>query len=164
MTELMFGRELELYSPLRPDELRDRINGSTGSMFWPFQVHKIVGGISLGWMRLRYQSSPFEYNAKPVLSGRMQADLSGTRIRARFGASATTKLFFVFWYSVLAIIMVSLGAQPRMQPGQEPVPWPFILIFVILPAAMHLLLTRNASRDLERILRFLAEQGQITVV
>ena len=96
--EFLFGREVELRSPLSPDELRSRINGAAGWMFWPFQSDRIVGGITFGWMRLRYMSGPFEYNAKPVLSGRVQADLSGSHIRARFGASVSTRFFFVLWY------------------------------------------------------------------
>ena len=158
--EFLFGREVELRSPLSPDELRSRINGAAGWMFWPFQSDRIVGGITFGWMRLRYMSGPFEYNAKPVLSGRVQADLSGSHIRARFGASVSTRFFFVLWYVFLATMFIAIWALPAAK-GVQPFPWPIAMVFFVLPAAMHLFFTRDASRDLRCILAFLEEYAEV---
>lgn len=161
MSELLLGRRVTLYSPLPADEIQRKINSSTGSMLWPFCCDKIIGGVALGFIRLAYQSSPIEYNAKSLLSGRLRADRAGTLISARFGVSALMKVGFAFYYLVLGLIISTLLLEPsKIEPGQETTVPIFFTAFLAMPVILHLLFTRNSAADLERIVRFLDQQVQ----
>lgn len=66
-------------SPLRPDEIKQRIKEETKVSFWwkPFHIGPI-GGVRWGRLKLRYASSAFEYNAKPILVGPIERSMTGS--------------------------------------------------------------------------------------
>lgn len=161
MGEYFIGKKIVLNSLLPRAEVQRRINAASGSMFWPFGFYRVVGGARLGFVRLRYQSHPFEYNAKPIVSGRIYEHLGGTKIRAKFGGPVWVKVFFVVWYSLLSLMAFGIAMNPS---GIEPVGETIILIvfpfFFLAPLIMHFVFTRDSDEDLGRILEFLEHEAE----
>jgi hypothetical protein len=151
------GRKLTLRSPLGREEVSLRINRTSGSLFWPF-ASGVVGGCRFG--RLRVRHSPFEYNARPEMVGRVRDTLGSTELRIRFGMPAWVKLFFVMWFLFLTLFTAGL-----LSTGLAGAEWGFLLVlplFLILPPAMHVFCTRRSEEDLDEILEFLEREAQAT--
>ncbi len=86
------GERIRLYSPLPAKIVAERVNAEAGSPFWPFKIG-VVGRIWKGHVRLRLSSSPFEYNAKPVLAGRLVDRFGGSRFDLVYRAPAGAVVF-----------------------------------------------------------------------
>ncbi len=160
--EYLVGRKLELRSPLSPDEVSKRINAAASLIYRPFGLCEVIGGSYFGFVRLGFFTSDLQYNASPVLFGRLQERLGSTEIRARFGAPIWVKVIFGIWSFVFFLALwVLLFSPAGLAPGAD---WRALSIIVplliILPVAMHLIGTRNSESELERILEFLSDYAE----
>ena len=99
-----------------------------------------------------------DYNAKPMLVGRLMENANGTRILASFGATFWMKAFFVYWYVFLLIFsIVAIASGPFIGANGEEVYFPYLMLplFVVAPIAMHVLFNRGGERELTELLAFL---------
>lgn len=152
------GQPVRLHSPLRPEEVAARINAEAKSIFWIFSSG-VVGGARLGHVRLRVRSSPFEYNAKPVLAGRIVGDGQGSEIRLRYRAPIAIYLFYLMWYGFLLALALTMPFNGRLEISM----WEFLLLlvaFAAMPLIMHAIGTAGSDRDLEQLEAFLLEEVQ----
>jgi hypothetical protein len=152
------GIPLILVSPFRPDECARRINASAGWSMWPFSVGP-AGFAWSGILRLRYRSSPMEYNAKPVLAGRLEEQGLGSLVRLRYRAPIWVYFFDTFWFLTLGtmLLFVLLGDAGATSFGER---LPFLGIIVLLlgsNVALHHFGTRNAEEELNHLLGFLED-------
>ena len=107
-----------------------------------------------------------DYNAKPVLAGRLHDDMGATRMDAKFRAPAFAYFFFIFWYSIL-LIMVSVMVILLTTGSWELEAWitfPILCLFAVMPIGMHYLFNRNAVDQLEEILVFLSNTADFEVI
>jgi hypothetical protein len=108
-------------------------------------------------LRLRY-SSFFEYNAKPILSGRVERTATGTILRLVYRSPYATHVFLVFWYLILIAttgVMLTGGTEPALEGSDRSFPFAIIGLLVVAPIGMHFVGTRNADAELEELLDFL---------
>ena len=164
--DYFLGRTLVLSSPLPPGEVQSRIDKAAISSLLPFQFGT-VGWSRLRAFRLRQRTSLIDYNAKPMLVGRLVEDRDGTRIEANFGATFWMKAFFVWWYAILVVFFVgAIALGPFQGEDGEAVyfPYLFIPLFAVSPLAMHYALTRGAEYDLEELLAFLEDVANARLV
>ncbi len=147
------GVKISLHSPLRPQEVSNRVNCDARSPFWPFSIGT-VGGVFMGRLRLWERSSAFfDYNAKPLLAARLVERTDGTTIEATYRAPVVAYVFFPVWYGFLAADVGSF----RFVDISEVLTVVPLLIFGALPVALHYMCTRDADSDLHLILRFLED-------
>jgi hypothetical protein len=164
LRDYFVGRRLVLRSVLPRAEVKRRINCASGSAFWPFNSG-VVGGCALDRVRLQIRNTPFDYNAKPLLAGRLHDALGGTELYVRYGASAWTRVFFVYWYSFLTLFTVAaVVAVPSddapLLPGLLVIP----LLLFAAPVLMHMLFVRNSEEELDEILGFLEREAGAKLV
>lgn len=158
LRELLLGRAVRLHTTLPMDEVVSRINATTVSVLWPFNFDKIVGGSRLGFVRLGYQSSPIDYNAKPTFFGRIANRMGSTEISGHFGAPIAFKIFMAIWYFILISLLLSMLLHPEgIEPGAGPIMWIIFPAFLAAPVAMHRVCTRNSESELIRIIEYLEE-------
>jgi hypothetical protein len=158
------GIPIVLHSPLSPDAVKDRINNSAGSIFWPFNFG-VVGRVRFHRVSLRFRSSLSEYNGKPVLVGRLIEQSPGSTLHLRYRAPVTFYLFYPFWYSLLALFgAVLIGGIGQRNPDLSNgdlaltfVGWAFMLT---VPLGRHYFGTRNSEEELSEILEFLANEAE----
>lgn len=160
------GIPVQLQSRLSAEILADRINNAAGSIFWPFNCG-VIGGVRFGRVSLRYRSSFFEYNAKPILVGRLreQPFPLGAVLTLRYRAPAPIYVFYLFWYSFLSLfgllLVGSVGQRnPDLTSGDLAlsfVGWTFMIIF---PLGLHFFGTRNSDEELSELLDFLAREAE----
>ena len=158
------GQPVVLHSPASPEAVTERINNAAGSIIWPFNFG-VVGGVRFGRISLRFRSSIFEYNAKPVLVGRVLQDSAGSTMQLRYRAPAPIYIFYLFWYCFLGLFaLLLLGTigqrNPDLTSGDQVIifgGWVFMSIF---PLGLHYFGTRNADEELSKLLDFLASEAQ----
>jgi hypothetical protein len=156
------GPLFDLWSPFSPEECARRVNAAAGFAFDP-RRSGVIGLIWFDRVRLRYRGSPFEFGTKPVLAGRIDPMLGGTRLRLRYrapmpayfaAALAVPMLLLMIWFAMLA--SNSLGVS-----SDDPVPILMAaFVFIVLPFVMHRIGSRNSEAELDALLRFLAQQVQ----
>ncbi|MGB7656602.1 MAG: hypothetical protein WBL74_14100 [Novosphingobium sp.] len=114
----------------------------------------------LGNIRLRYQSSLFEYNAKPVLAGRLRKASSGSRLQLRYRAPLWVYGFYLFWYSLLISVAAAFIGQvwaPEITGGDKVMAIGIVMILLAAPLGLHAVGTRDSEEELAIILDFLAK-------
>lgn len=162
LTDYFFGLPIDLYSPLGPEEVAQRINQRSKSRFNPFATG-VIGWARFGRLKLEHRASIFSYNAMPRLGGKLENAEGRTRISGKFGGPLMVKIFFPVWYLVLALMFLTTTANFLGGNGDPASFVPFFLIlpiFAVLPLGMHYIFTRNSQYDLEAILAFLETEVQ----
>jgi len=126
-------------------------------MFWPFSTG-VLGGVWSGRIRLRSRTWLFEYNAKPVLSGRIRDADGGCTLDLRYRAPAWVYVFYLFWYaSLISMGVAVLGGLVATDAGESEALGPIAVVGVLLiaPIALHVFGTRHSDADLDELLSFL---------
>jgi hypothetical protein len=164
LRDYYFGRRITMRSPLRPDEIQQRIRDDTNVPFWwkPFHVGP-AGGVRWGRLKLRFASSPFEYNAKPVLVGPIERTMTGTTLRLVYRGTTASRIFFGFWYGILALMAVAFSTMemdPSLRGAERFIPFGLIVLFALAPIGMHLFGTRRSDDELEQLIDFLGRVAQ----
>jgi hypothetical protein len=117
-----------------------------------------VGGVFSGHIRLRYRSFVFEYNAKPVLSGRIQDAPSGSTLDLRYRAPAWVYAFYLFWYLFLVFIAVALLANDwaaELTGRDKAMAVAIVAVFLVAPVGLHAVGTRRSDEELADLMDFL---------
>ena len=158
------GQRLQLCSPLPAGAIAKRINEAAGSMLWPFAMG-VVGGVWSGNIRLQYRSSPFEYNAKPVLSGRLKNAVSGSILELRYRAPLWVYCFYLVWYIFLTLAAAALIGNEWAPDGtvaDKAMVIGTIGILSIAPIGLHAIGTRRSGEELSDLLNFLSQHIEAT--
>ena len=161
LKDYFVGKSVLLHSPLSTKAVAERINAAAGSTVWPFTTG-VVGGVRLRVVRLRFRSSFAEYNAKPILAGRLREGRSGSILVLRYRAPAWVYLFEVFWYSILGVLgfWVLFGEiNPDLTSGDLAFFCAIYVALFVFPFVLHYLGTRNSDDELVELLDFLAEHA-----
>lgn len=163
LADYFFGVRRQLQSPASARIVADRINEAASSSLWPFTTG-VVGGVWSGHLRLRFRTSFLEFNAKPVLTGRLRETPSGSCLDLNYRAPAWVYAFYLAWYlSLGSVILLMLGAigvrNTDLQGGELASVWAGLILLLIAPLMFHYLGTRRSDDDLERLLDFLAQQA-----
>lgn len=156
------GEPFRLRSPLAVRTVAKRINEAASSPLWPFTAG-VAGGVWSGHIRLRYRSSIFEYNAKPVLSGRLEDAPSGSSLELRYRAPIWVYGFYVIWYFFLALVAAALlanGWAPGVPGGDKAMAIAIFLMLLVAPVGLHAVGTRRSEEELADLLDFLAEHAE----
>jgi len=165
LIDYFIGRRIVLRSPLSPGEAKARINDAAPLVLWPWSVG-VSGRIVGHHLRLSYRAGLMDYNAKPVLAGRVEDNLGSTILRAKYRAPVFVYLFFPFWYGMLLLMAASLVAA-YLGNSLEPEGWigfPILCLFAVMPIGLHYLFNRNADDELEEIILFLEDEGGFSAV
>lgn len=158
------GRSLALRSKLSAEVVAERINHSVVSPLLPFSSG-VTGGVWLGILRLRYRTSIFEYNAKPILAGRIFEDLNGSIIDLKYRAPLWVYAFFIVWYTVLALVVGILTVNvfsPGVSETQMIMGFAITLILLGAPIGLHALGTQSSEEEFENLINFLVEHAEAT--
>ncbi|WP_147416686.1 hypothetical protein [Sphingomonas edaphi] len=112
---------------------------------------------------MRYVSSPFEYNAKPLLAGGLHEHRSGSMLELRYRAPSWVYIFDLFWVCALGMVtMAMLGLvgerNPDLTNSDFVFIWTILLALLAAPLALHYFGTRNSDEELSYLLDFLAER------
>lgn len=132
-------------------------------MLWPLSSG-VVGGVWFGNVRLRYRRSPFEYNAKPVLTGRLRDSVSGSRLELRYRAPLLVYVFYIAWYLILTLFVAALignGLAPEITANKATAVGTIGLLLVG-PIALHAVGTRRSDEELDDLLDFISEHIEAT--
>ena|SRR5947209_1871969 len=153
------GERIALRSRLMPEQVEQRIRDAVKRPWWarPFQTGP-AGGIWFGRIRLRYRSSLFEYNAKPILIGRVERTATGSVLRLVYRGRTWFRAFFLFWYAFLAILLITfatVGTDPPLQGAERLFPFAIILPMALFPFILHAIGTRNSDDELAELIEFL---------
>jgi len=153
LTDYFAGERLRLCSPLSARAVAERINEAAGSLLWPFATG-VVGGVWSGNIRLRYRSSLFEYNAKPVLSGRVREAASGSSLDLRYRAPLWVYGFYLVWYLFLALFAGLIGH------GWDGATVGIFSILLVAPLGLHAVGSRRSEEELADLLDFLSQHAE----
>ena len=165
IADYYFGQRIVLKSPHSVSEVTERINRATPYWFSIFS-NGVKGGIWFTRLRLSHTRDwKFDYNAKPVLAGRVVSTFYGTELKACYRGPTFARLFFIFWYVVLTFVAGVLLID-WLDNALEPGGWlglPVLVALLIFPVFLHKLGTRRSDEDLKAILAFLDDAAQFTV-
>lgn len=156
------GIPVRLQSRLSAQAVADRINNASGSIFWPFNFG-VVGSVRFGRVSLRYRSSIFEYNAKPVLVGRLHQESAGAILNLKYRAPASA--YFSYCLTALVLCLVLIIALTGVGSGDLPAQ-DFAMLsafIVVLPAfifGFHAYGTRNSDEELSELIDFLEREAE----
>ena len=158
------GIPVRLQSRLSARVVADQINNAAGSIFWPFNFG-VVGGVRFGRVSLRYRSSIFEYNAKPLLVGGLRDESAGAVLTLRYRAPGPIYAFYLIWYSFLALfglLLVRSVVQqtPGLNIGDLATMLVGLTLMLIVPLGMHYFGTRDWAEELAELLNFLAREAE----
>ncbi len=162
LSDYFLGEEVRLRSPLAAKDLAGRVNRAAGFAFSPFRTG-VVGYIWWGHVRLRYRSSFAEYNAKPILAGRVFDSPRGSELRLRYRAPAWVYIFFPLWYFVLLSLGVGIsigGFDPDVANGAKAAFAATLVAFLFVPLLFHAFGTRNSEEELAALVEFLVEHAE----
>ena len=165
LRDYFLGIPVRLRSPLSAQTVANRVNSSAASPFWPF-TDGVAGRIWLGHIRLRFRDSFFEYNAKPVLVGRLEDASSGSILTLRYRAPAWAYVFDLFWYSFLGLSLLTLlfaDMNPALAASDHAFVSAGFALFAVFPLGLHYYGTRRSDEELTYLLDFLAEQAGATL-
>ncbi len=164
LKDYLLGKRIVLHSPLRPDEIARRINEASNSVFSPFS-RGVAGWSKLRRVSLRWKLSFFDDGYRSKLWGRLEESDRFTTLHARYGAARSMRIFLVFWYAVLALMLAaSIGA---LTSGRDDA-WETLLFLVALlffgafPLLLAAIFNRNSEQHLRQILAFLEAEAQLT--
>ena len=146
------GQQLRLQSPLQPEDIATRINKAAGSSWNPF-AEGVIGKASSRSLRLARSRSPFEFNAKPILVGRITSADHGSRLDLWYGAPGLAVVFFVVWYVLLAIFGIAI-----LRSGMERFTGILLVVFLLVPVFLQILGTMRSEKDLGDMLAFLFDE------
>ncbi|HEX6740958.1 MAG TPA: hypothetical protein VF079_04085 [Sphingomicrobium sp.] len=163
LKDYFLGIPVRLSSPHSPQTIAERINAAAGSPLWIFNTG-VVGRIRGRRVRLRFVDSIAEYNAKPLLAGRVEEGLSGSVLTLRYRAPAWAYVFDALWYSFLTLFGIAalasgLDPDPDLNAGSIALLCLAYLLFFLIPLGMHYFGTRRSDEELGYLLDFLAEQA-----
>jgi hypothetical protein len=133
-------------------------------MLWPFAMG-VVGIVGFGYIRLQYRRSPFEYNAKPVLSGRITDSASGSNLELRYRAPLWAVALYLVWYSVLALVaavLIENGWPQELPAAAKAMAVSTIGLMLIGPIGLHAVGTRRSDEDLTELINFLSHCAEAT--
>ena len=132
-------------------------------MLWPLATG-VVGGVWFGNIRLQYRSSPIEYNAKPVLSGRLWDTASGSSLELRYRAPIWVYVFYVVWYLFLTLAAALIGNAwaPEITSAEKIMAVGTIGLLLVGPIVMHAIGTRRSDVELSNILDFVSQHIEAT--
>jgi hypothetical protein len=156
------GECFRLRSPLSARTVAERINEAAGSALWPFAMG-VVGGVWSGHIRLRYRSSLFEYNAKPVLAGRIREAPSGSSLDLRYRAPVLICAFYLIWYLFLAFFAVGFLANSgasEFTGGDKAMAVAILAMLFVAPVGLHAVGTRRSEEELAEMLDFLCRHAE----
>jgi hypothetical protein len=164
LKDYFVGIPVRLESRLSPAVAAQRINSAAGSTIWPFTTG-VVGRVLLRFIRLRFRSSFAEYNAKPILAGRLRESRSGSVLNLRYRAPASAYALYAFWYGFLGVIALSpLFGDAELNAGLTTTDFAIIAaglaVFLVFPVVLHFIGTRNSDDELAEILDFLAQHAE----
>lgn len=161
LRDYILGRRIILYSSFPRPEVEKRVNNGTGSMFSPFH-HGVTGGAYFGRVRLAWSIPLFANGFRPVFAGCLTENLGRTELEARYGAPLYLLAFFVFWYGILSLIMLS-GLASSMSDGPKTGnEWMILVIlpiFFVAPFIFHFVFNKNADAHFEAMLNFLEREA-----
>ena len=109
---------------------------------------------------------PFEYNAKPILAGRLHEAPSGSALSVRYRAPSWVYAFYLFWYLFLAVVAVGLVAKgwaPGITGGDKAMAGAIFAVLLVAPLGFHAIGTRHSEDDLDDLINFLAQHGEARV-
>ena len=154
------GIQIELESPLAPTEVKKRINSEASLGLSPFYTG-VVGRVWGQTLRLRYRSSPLEYNAKPLLIGPIEAVTGGCRLSLIYRGPRLMIPFFVFWLGFSLVGFVAAAIDLISSRDAEFALILFAMpIFALFPIGMHAWGTRRWDEDLGELVDFLQREAQ----
>ena len=156
------GQRFRLNSSLPGRTVAERINHGAGSALWPFTTG-VVGGVRSGHIRLRYRSSLFEYNAKPVLAGRIRETPRGSSLDLCYRAPIWLYVFFLFWYFFLAFAAVGFLANawaPRVTGADNALAAAVLAVLLAAPVGLQAVGTRHSEEELSKLLDFLFQYAE----
>jgi len=159
-----FGQHVTLRSPLKPDEIAQRIKDDTKDQWWwmPLRTGP-VGRVRWGRLSLAYRSSPFEYNAKPVLVGPIERTMTGTIMRLTYRGPTWSRIFYAFWYVILTLFAIGFavaGTDPPLHGAERLMPLGIVAAMMLMPVAMHVIGTRRSDDELEELIDFLGRVAE----
>ena len=167
LKDYIFGKRVDLISPLSPDEVAQKINAATPGLF-NFAIASGVGGwCKFGRMHLDWRNPMFRNGFAPVLSARVRVNLGQTSIQGRFGASRYLQVFYSVWYAFLSLISVTLFSawlsdDPSLQNG--PLAFLVLSLLAVAPLLFHWVFNQGADRHFDSILVFLEREIQARLV
>lgn len=152
---------MRLISPLDHRTVQAAITANTQAPFWPFATGA-VGWARMGWVRLGYKSGFFDYNAKPVLVGRVEADMGRTVLDLRYRAPLKVYGFLVLWFLFMILPWRILSDAASHSLSLETVGWElgFFLLYLLAPLGVHWFGTLDADQELELLLEFLRQHAK----
>ena len=156
------GYRVVIQSRLRADEVQRRINAATISS-WPPFASGVAGWAHFGRIRLRYRPGFFDYNAGPILAGRIADELGPTQLRLRFRAPLPACFFFAIWYgffSIFLIVFLLDGAASTTSTADLSTGIGMFLVFLIAPIVIHYVGTRKSDAYFEKIITFLEDVAE----
>ena len=154
------GIRIELRSPLSPARLKEQINAQASWGLSPFYTG-VVGRVWGQTLRLKYRSSIMEYSEKPLLTGRIEAVPSGSRLPLVYRAPRSTLPFFIFWFGFL--LLAFIGTSVSLVSNRDfdsAMILALLPVFASVPIAMHAWGTRRWDEDLAALLDFLEREAQ----
>ncbi len=147
------GKTLHLESPLRPQEVVDKVNEAFRSTFLSGDPAADIWGFAWGsrlWLRVRQHK--VGYNARLKLRGRIFAAPGGSKLVLRFRPPLWFYLFMLLWFGIMGLWADALlDESDHGQLGM----WLLWAAAFFGPILLHLLATREAERDLAALLAFL---------
>lgn len=155
------GTNLDLATHLPPEEVERRINDAAASTLSPFATG-VAGRASSGAILLRLRRSAFIRNeAKPILTGRIRAERSGSRLQLRYRGPLPMLFFFPASYFILVMataLFLTTGVQPEAEPMLRWVLPLMVPAFLCAPALVMVLALRGADAGLDGLVAFLKTQ------
>ena len=164
LRDYYFGRRITMRSPLRPDEIKQCVEKDAKVPFWwrPFHIGPL-GRVRWGRLKLRFASSVFEYNAKPVLVGPIERTMTGSTLRLVYRGDTWSRIFFIIWYvfvGLMAVMFATVGMDPPPEGAERLIPFAAVVLFALVPIGMHNFSTRRSDEELEQLIDFLARVAQ----
>lgn len=160
VSEYLKGRRVRLVSPLDPDAVQAAINAHTRSGFQPFGKG-VAGWARLGRVRLRYKAGYFDYNAKPVLIGRIENDMGRTRLELSYRAPLKVYGFLLLWLFLFMLPWNLLSYALTQSPTLSGIAFELglFLLYLVTPLLVHWFGTMDADEELGHMLEFLRQHA-----
>jgi hypothetical protein len=162
LKDYFIGERFRLHSPMSARMVAEHINEAAGSALWPFTTG-VVGGVWSGLICLRYRSSLFEYNAKPVLAGRLHTATGGSNLELRYRAPLWVYGFYLFWYLSLTLIIFSViafGWTPEIRDGEKAIDFGIFALLLVTPLGLHTIGTHRSEVELAYLIDFLSRHAE----
>ena len=153
LKDFFLGQAVWLRSPMPARTVTERVNKAAGSMLLPVD-NGVVGGVWSRHIRLKYRSSILEFNAKPVLSGRIEDTASGSSMKLRYRAPFWAQGFYALPYLFLTLSIVGISAGGWASNDT----YGIVALLLVGPRALHALGTRRSQDELAALIDFLEQE------